>query len=265
MSSKLYQVLSGNMSAALTAVNPAIATGTTNPKCVLQVAPNMGFEVVEWGGSFSGSSAGTPMICELVEVDVAASGGTASYIPAATLSTAIASSATTSLVLNNAIQATASTFQVATLAFPAGPTQGSTGTGEHMLVTAGGGGATLTVTRGINGTTALASIPAGSLVYGILGSNVYSDIVPLSEVPFADPTHALLCQTGTALSGFNFSTYNSPTRVRVLDSQELPPTAPYIKQFPLERGAQAHPGRYFQIRISGATGISGTFYMTIAV
>jgi hypothetical protein len=264
MSSRIYQINSGNMSAALTTALPKFAVGTAL-KAILQVAPAMGFEVIEWGMSFDGSAAGTPMIAELVEVDVAASGGTASYIPASTVSTAITSAATTSLVITNAIQGTASTFQVGTMAFPAGPTQGATGGQEHMLVTAGGNTATLTVTRGINGTTALASIPAGTLVYGILGSNVYSDIVPLSEVPFADPVHALLAVTGTAATGFNFSTYNSPTRVRVLDIQELPPTAPYIKQFPLERGVEAHPGRFLQVRITGNTGINGTAYMTVAV
>jgi hypothetical protein len=265
MSSKIYQIVSGNMSAALTAVTPNFAIGTSNPKALLQVAPALGFEVIEWGISFSGSAAATPTICELVEVDVAASAGTASYIPAATVSTAITNAATTSLVLANAIQASAATFQIGTMAFPAGPTQGATGGQEHMLVTAGGNTATLTVTRGINGTTALASIPAGTLVYGILASDVYSDIIPLSEVPFADPTHALLAITGTAATGFNFTTYNSPTRVRVLDSQELPPTAPYIKQFPLERGVQAHPGRFLQIRTNGSSGINGTCYMTVAV
>lgn len=264
MSSRVYNITSANMSAALTASSPNFAVGTAL-KSLLQVAPAMGFEVIEWGISFNGSAAATPMIAELVEVDVGSTGGTASYIPAATVSTAITSAATTSLVLANAIQGTASTFQIGTMAFPAGPTQGATGGQEHMLVTAGGGGATLTVTRGINGTTALASIPIGTLTYGILGSNVYSDIVPVTEVPFADPVHALLAITGTGATGFNFGTYGTPTRVRVLDVQELPPTAPYIKQFPLERGIEAHPGRFLQVRITGNTGINGNCYVTVAV
>jgi hypothetical protein len=263
MSSRLFQIVSGNQSAALTADTPKIATGTSL-KALLQIAPAVGFEVVEWGISFDGSAAATPGQVELVEVDVAASGGTSSYVPGATVSTAITSAATTSLVLNNAIQASAATFQIATMAFQAGPTTAGTGGGEQMQVTSGGATATLTVTRGVNDTTALSSIPAGTFVYGIPGTGVYSDVIPLSSQPAADPLYALLCQTGTALTGFGFSTYNSPTRVRVLDSQLLPPTAPYIKQFPLERGPQVNPGRFLQVRCTFGTTVNAYCYVTVA-
>lgn len=263
MSSRLFQIESGNQSAALTASQPKIATGTTL-KCLLQIAPNIGCEVIEWGVSFDGSAAATPGQVELVEVDVAASGGTASYIPASTVATAISSSATTSLVLANAIQGSAATFQVGTMAFPAGGTNAGTGGGEQMQVTSGGGGATLTVTRGANDTTALSSIPVGTLVYGIPGTGVYSDVIPLSAQPSADPLYALLCSPGAAATGFGFTTYNSPTRIRTLDGQLLPPTAPYIKQFPLERGPQVNPGRFLQVRCTFGTSVNAYAYVVLA-
>lgn len=50
-----------------------VATGTAT-KTLLQLAPPAGrlFEVLEWGISFDGFTAATPILCELLETDVAA-------------------------------------------------------------------------------------------------------------------------------------------------------------------------------------------------
>lgn len=255
MSSKLFYLGSWNVSASLTSEPTKIATGTTQ-KCLLQIAPTMGIEVVEWGIAFDGSAAATPGQVDLVEVDVAASGGTASAVPVSYLTTAISSNATTSLVLNAALQGTAATYQVGSLALG-----GLAGSGEQMQVTSGGGGSTLTVTRAANDTTALSSMPIGTLIYALPGTGAYSDIQPYSAQPSADPTYAIVAQPGAALTGFGFSTYNSPTRIRQGDFQLLPPTAPYVKQFPLERGFEIQPGRFGQIRCTFGTTVNASAYI----
>lgn len=256
MSSKLYMLGSWNVSADITTAGAKIATGTSQ-KVLLQIAPTMGIEIVEWGISFDGSAAATPGQCELVEVDVAASSGTASQIPVTYLATALASSTTSTISIGAALQATAGQqYEIGTVTF--GQTSANN---EQMLVTGGGAGTTLTVTRGVNGTTPLAAITTSAVVYGLPGTGILSDIQPYSGQPSADPTHALVATPGTALTGFNFTTQNSPTRVRNGDYQLLPPTAPYVKQFPLERGFEIHPGRFGQIRVTFGTTVNASCYM----
>lgn len=63
----------GNGAAPTTAALVAVTTGTAI-KTLLQVAPSATrpIKVVEWGISFDGSSAATPIKCELIQTDVAA-------------------------------------------------------------------------------------------------------------------------------------------------------------------------------------------------
>ena len=62
-----------NGAAPTTAALVAVTTGTAI-KTLLQVAPSTTrpIKVVEWGISFDGSSAATPIKCELIQTDVAA-------------------------------------------------------------------------------------------------------------------------------------------------------------------------------------------------
>lgn len=256
MSSKLFLLESGNTSSSLTGPTGKIATGT-GLRCLLQVAPTMGIEIVEWGVSFDGSAAATPGQVDLVEVDVAASAGTASIVPISYLSASISAAAVTTVAVNASLQpASSATYQVGTVNFG-----GLTGSGEQMQVTAAGSTTTLSVVRGVNDTTAQASIPISTLIYGLPGTGIYSDIQPYGSQPSADPTYALVANTGTAATGFSFGTYNTPTRIRQGDFQLLPPTAPYVKQFPLERGFEINPGRYGQIRCQFGTTVNAWCYM----
>src|SRR5580693_5675828 len=93
----------GNTSGSLTGSTGKIATGT-GLRCLLQIAPTMGIEVVEWGVSFDGSAAATPGQVDLVEVDVAASAGTASVVPASYLSASISAAAVTTIAPQSALQ-----------------------------------------------------------------------------------------------------------------------------------------------------------------
>jgi hypothetical protein len=72
---KLY--IAGNGAEPTTASRVAVATGAAI-KTLLQVATptTTPITIVEWGISFDGSAAATPGIVELLQTDVAASGGT---------------------------------------------------------------------------------------------------------------------------------------------------------------------------------------------
>lgn len=261
MSSKLFMLQTGNTSASLTGSSGKIATGT-GLRCLLQLAPTMGVEIVEWGVSFDGSAAATPGQVDLVEVDVAASAGTASIVPASFLSASISTAGNTNIAVNASLQpASSATFQVGVVSF-GGYGQALTGNPmEQMQVTGGGSTTSLSVIRGVNDTPAITSAPVGSLVYALPGTGVYSDIQPYSAQPNADPTYALCANVGAALTGFSFGTYGTPTRVRQGDMQLLPPTAPYVKQFPLERGFEIQPGRFGQIRCTFGTTVNAWAYM----
>lgn len=67
----LYQIFNGP--SPTTAAQAVVTTGTTI-KTMLQVQPSATkpLQVVEWGISFDGSAAATPIKCELLEQDVAA-------------------------------------------------------------------------------------------------------------------------------------------------------------------------------------------------
>lgn len=67
----LYKIYNGP--APTTAAQAVVTTGTAI-KTMLQVVPSatLGAKVVEWGMSFDGSAAATPLKCELLQTDVAA-------------------------------------------------------------------------------------------------------------------------------------------------------------------------------------------------
>jgi hypothetical protein len=221
----------------------------------------MGIEIIEWGCSFDASAAATPGQVDLVEVDVAASAGTASIVPCTFLSASISAAAVTTVALNAALQPAASTnFELGVANF-VNQNGANLGSNEVMQVTAGGSTTTVSVLRAVNDSTAATTYPVNTVVYALPGTGVYSDIQPYSAMPTADPTYGLVAQTGTALTGFSFGTYNTPLKIRQGDFQLLPPTAPYVKQFPLERGFEIHPGRYGQIRCQFPSTVNAWAYM----
>jgi len=60
----LYRIQNGAM--PTTAKSVAVTTGTSI-KTMLQIKPFNVVKIVEWGISFDGSSAGTPIVCELLD------------------------------------------------------------------------------------------------------------------------------------------------------------------------------------------------------
>lgn len=71
MAEKVYQAFNGP--SPTTAGQVKVTTGTAI-KTLLQIAPpsTESLTIIEWGISFDGTAAATPILCELVETDVAA-------------------------------------------------------------------------------------------------------------------------------------------------------------------------------------------------
>ena len=66
---------------------------------------------------------------------------------------------------------------------------------------------------------------------------------------------------GTANSGYTASAEGTITASRQLDLQLLPPTAPYIHQFPLERGPQIQASNFGRVRVTFGTAINALCYV----
>ena len=65
-------------------------------------------------------------------------------------------------------------------------------------------------------------------------------------------------------SGFSASVEGTVTATRQFDTQMLPPTAPYIKQFPLERGPTMLLSEFLRIRVTFGTAINALCYVVWA-
>lgn len=97
-----------------------------------------------------------------------------------------------------------------------------------------------------------------------LTANVGADIARLS---YTASGLASTVQLGGALTGFNNNgagTEATPTGPRLVDQQLLPPTAPYIKQFPLERGPTAQNSEFIRVRVTFASSINALCYIVWA-
>lgn len=85
------------------------------------------------------------------------------------------------------------------------------------------------------------------------------DITKLGASP--DATRLTL---GVGNSGFTSSAEGSITATQEHDVQMLPPTAPYIKQFPLERGPEVLASTFERIRVTFGTTINALCYIVWA-
>lgn len=72
---------------------------------------------------------------------------------------------------------------------------------------------------------------------------------------------------GTALSGFATAavTEGSTTTTRMGDIQLLPPTAPYVKQFPLGREFEVKAGNALRVRMTFGTTVNSIIYVIFEV
>lgn len=88
-----------------------------------------------------------------------------------------------------------------------------------------------------------------------------ADIVALSGAANKLATGLTL---GTANSGFTASAEGTITTTKQMDTQLLPPTAPYIKQFPLERGPEIFASEFLRVRVTFGTAINALCYIVWA-
>ena len=93
--------------------------------------------------------------------------------------------------------------------------------------------------------------------------------------PWSDPnatantagTSGVPLNLGTGLSGFATGavTEGSTTTTRELDLQMLPPTAPYVKQFPLGREPEVIGGKALRVRMTFGTTVNAYIYIIFEV
>jgi hypothetical protein len=66
---------------------------------------------------------------------------------------------------------------------------------------------------------------------------------------------------GTAASGYTASAEGTVTATRLLDGGQMPPTAHYVKQFPLGREPKILPGRALRVRVTFAAAVNALTYV----
>ncbi len=80
-----------------------------------------------------------------------------------------------------------------------------------------------------------------------------------------DPTTALI-QVGTANSGYTATVEGSVTTVRNLDTPLfLPPTGPFVKQFPLGNEPVIQSGKFARIRVTFGTAVNVYCYVLLII
>lgn len=79
-----------------------------------------------------------------------------------------------------------------------------------------------------------------------------------------DPTTNLI-QVGTSATGYTASAEGTTTVARMFDLQFLPPTGPYVKQFPLGREPILQTGKFGRIRVTFGAAINAYCYMIVSI
>lgn len=81
-------------------------------------------------------------------------------------------------------------------------------------------------------------------------------------VKWSDPA-ALASQVtvGTTSTGYTATAEGTITAIRQFDVQHLPPTGPYVKQFPLGREPRVAASKFLRIRVKFGTAINAICYV----
>lgn len=74
-----------------------------------------------------------------------------------------------------------------------------------------------------------------------------------------------LIQVGTTATGYTSTGEGSITAVRNFDLQLLPPTQPYVKQFPLGREPMIVAGSAMRIRVLAGTAVNAYCYVVLDI
>ena len=79
-----------------------------------------------------------------------------------------------------------------------------------------------------------------------------------------DPVTNLI-QVGTTSTGYTASAEGTTTVSRMFDLQLLPPTGPYVKQFPLGREPVLQVAKFARIRVTFGAAINAYCYMIVQI
>jgi hypothetical protein len=103
-------------------------------------------------------------------------------------------------------------------------------------------------------------------IFGTVTASAAADITghDAEAVLFGDPTSNYI-SVGTSATGYTCSSEGSIVAVRNLDGPELlPPTGPFVEQFPLGEEPFMQAAKAFRIRCTFATGINAYAWCTLA-
>jgi hypothetical protein len=99
-------------------------------------------------------------------------------------------------------------------------------------------------------------------VFGTVTAAVAADIHKFGDPNDIDPTTSLF-SVGTSATGAACTAEGSITASRLFDYQLLPPTAPYVKQFPLGREPVINVGTALRIRVTFGAAINAVCYVVV--
>lgn len=96
----------------------------------------------------------------------------------------------------------------------------------------------------------------------LIQTDVAATVTSLTPTIYGNPTGPIsLCVGGTGLTGYTASVEGTTTASRVFDAQLLPPTGPYVHQFPLGREPWVPVSKFLRIRVTFGTAINAYAYI----
>lgn len=99
-------------------------------------------------------------------------------------------------------------------------------------------------------------------VFGTVTAAAAADIHKVGDPNEIDPTTSTFV-VGTSATGHTCTSEGSITATRLFDYQLLPPTNPYVKQFPLGREMVVNVSTALRIRVTFGAAINAVCYVTI--
>lgn len=248
MAERTYTAHSGHPTTGQLALLTPTAVNTLTTLMQLH-APQDGppLRIVEWKVDFNGSQINQAVECDLVETgQVGATSITPFVAPYTQVgSGGIASGATSLPVGGHAGWPSSGDFLAKIW-------------NEVILITAGQGTNTWTVTRGVNGVTTSVTIPAGTPILPV-GGVPTGDIMASNiggEFPSAVARQLYYdVVNGYASSGFWTGATPAEGSIgsgseRILDSQLIQPTNNWVHPWPLAREPEVQPGNFVRVRVS---------------
>lgn len=96
----------------------------------------------------------------------------------------------------------------------------------------------------------------------LLQVDVAATVTSLTPSVYGNPNGpASLCVGGSTATGYTASGEGTTTVARVFDAQLLPPTAPYVKQFPLGREPWVAVSKFLRIRVTFGAAVNAYCYV----